>query len=537
MKRSSARDQLILPIFLVAIVSIVAALPGLRNGFTYDDFQVIVENPDSARSISLPRHLQKVYPPGDAYRPLTMWAFSLQWRASGGDPQLFHLASLLMSAAASCLVLLLARRLLPRGAALAAALIFAVHPVHVEAVASIVGQAEVLMTLLLVTGVLVALPGSELMPGPLRLLMLLACAAMAPLAKEQGFMLAPLLGTVLFLWPMPPTAPPQSRKFTWAALALLPAVFVFLLRASVVGGVSTGPLAALVHASLTERVLIVLGLVPEWGRLLLWPVRLQLDYSQPEVGMPGPGSGQLLGLAVLAAALALAWWARRRAPALTIGIAWVAITLLPVSNLIVPTGIFLAERTLFLPSVGSSIALSAAGALAWASLPRARPVIVAVLAVAIVLGSWWSSVRTRAWKDNNVLFADGVSAGPRSHRAYFIYGSYLAASGRLAEAESALRRSLELWEPDPEAYEQLTRLLRREDRCEEAVGLLKAGLRHKPDHTVMRSRLVECYIEMGRLDEADLVASDGATFGDPAAAAMRQRVESAFTAPKVDSSR
>ena len=103
--------------------------------------------------------------------------------------------------------------------------------------------------------------------------------------------------------------------------------------------------------------LTMLQVVPMWLRLLVWPAHLQIDYSPNEiVASSGLGPNETLGLALIVGAVVAMYLARRRAPAISFGLAWCAVALFPVSN-IVPTSIVMAERTLFLPSVGFLIAV------------------------------------------------------------------------------------------------------------------------------------------------------------------------------------
>src|SRR5258708_31525497 len=89
----------------------------------------------------------------EGYRPLTILAYSLEWAAGHGKPWLFHAVNIGMYAAISVAVFYLAETCLPFAAAWVAAALFAVHPVHVEAVASVVGQSELLAALFMIPAV------------------------------------------------------------------------------------------------------------------------------------------------------------------------------------------------------------------------------------------------------------------------------------------------------------------------------------------------------------------------------------------------
>ena len=102
----------------------------------------------------------------------------------------------------------------------------------------------------------------------------------------------------------------------------------------------------------------------------------------------------------------------------TFGIAWMAVALFPVSNLVVPTGVVVAERTLFLPSVGFVIAI---GALGWQVFevtrgrwPSTGQVLAAACAVVVALGAARSIGRERVWNNNQRLAAATARDAPRS---------------------------------------------------------------------------------------------------------------------------
>jgi hypothetical protein len=134
----------------VAIVALAAAAVYARSvgfAFVYDDIWVVLNNTLLHSPSRWPQILATPWQPHGLYRPLTSLTFAFDWALGGGAPGRFHLVNLLLHAAASALVYALASRWLPRPGALAAGLLFALHPVHVEAVANVVGRAELLATL------------------------------------------------------------------------------------------------------------------------------------------------------------------------------------------------------------------------------------------------------------------------------------------------------------------------------------------------------------------------------------------------------
>ena len=137
---------------VIAVAAIVPYLNALPADFTFDDVGVISEN------VAVQIHpaadlLTYVYYPGGLYRPLTMLTYAAN-ASIDARPWGYHLVNVVLHALVSIAVFFLARRLLDSAvAATVAALLFAVHPIHTEAVTGIVGRAELLAAL----GVLVSL--------------------------------------------------------------------------------------------------------------------------------------------------------------------------------------------------------------------------------------------------------------------------------------------------------------------------------------------------------------------------------------------
>jgi hypothetical protein len=216
----------------------------------------------------------------------------------------------------------------------------------------------------------------------------------------------------------------------------------------------------------------MLGVVPEWLRLMLWPARLSMDYTPPSIGIAqGPALDQLPGLLLLVAVLgfAIAQWRRR--PVTSFGIAWAVITLLPSSNFIIPAGIILAERTLYLPSVG--VLLAVCDTFVWAA-PRIQARQVRVLAAAAIgavigAGTMWSAKRTTVWHDNERLFRKTVADYPDSYRAHFMLGSWAFSQQRLSEGEQEFRRAIALFPFDPSPAMALAEQYRRIGTCPQAI--------------------------------------------------------------------
>ena len=508
----------------VAAVALAASIAGLRNGFVQDDVVLIVEN---ARLHDM-GHWWRLFavpfwpPPWsqDLYRPLTSVLLAGQYAAGDGAPLVFRLTSYLLYSAAAIALLRLAGAMLPWGVAVAAAAVFAAHPVHVEAVALAVAQNELLVGLLALVMTAWYLArrrdgAGTLAPGDWAWLSALYLAAC--LLKEQGLLLPALL--LAAEWALVPRARSRrglARGFTVLALV---AVAVLIVRSRVLGDVAgTFTAEALEGIGPAGRALTMLRVAPEWARLLLWPAHLQADYSPQEiVASTAFGMREAIGLALLLGVAALAVASRRKAPAVTFALLWTGITLLPVSNVLVPTGIVLAERTLFLPSIGLALLLGALAALVLpAAGARGRAAGAALLAGALVgLGVTRSAGRHGVWRDEATFTLHGVEDAPRSYRMQKAFGQLLFDHGRPEEGYVAYQRAISLSPPQVmwRVRNDLARRLWEFGADTLALEQLKASAASAPGEVEARHYLVLGYLTLGdyvgAARAADAALADG----------------------------
>lgn len=521
----------------IVLLAAVVALPSLRNGFVYDDVLLIVENP-LLHTLSRSAEIWQTsyWPTGGLYRPLTVQLFAIEWAVGSGRPIVFHAMSMLLSAVVAVLVFRLAARILPpnrtdlpgRLAPATAAAFFAVHPVHVEVVANAVGQSELLTALwaLLAVERYVAWRAA----GELTLMRRLGLAGLTLLGimcKETGYVIPLLLAAAELT-----VAGPKRGSRLGSAFALQGAVVAaaLLWRLTELGTLAGDqPITVLRDLGIGARAVAMLAIVPEWARLLLWPARLQAEYGPPGLPVdPTPGPAHLAGLALLGLAGVVAWRVRRRQPVLTFGVLWVLIGLAPVSNVLAATGIVLAERTLYLPSIGVVLAL---GSMISAARPRlaGAPALARKAVLGAGLGLFTAALltsleRQEVWRSQERFFGQLVRDAPRSYRAQFVASRFYYGQRRWAEAEAAAREALALYPLDPQVHEQLGQVLRVQDRCEEATAVLERGLQLNPGGTTIRSRLIECALAVGDSGRARAVAEEAVRLGQTEFRATLERL-------------
>jgi hypothetical protein len=393
---------------------------------------------------------------------------------------------------------------MPPAAAWIAGALFAVHPVHVEVVANVVGQAELLAALAVTLGVIWYLDHRASLDTR-AIIVLVACYAAGLLAKEHAAVLPALLVAAELTViddPRPLSVRWPSLRPVAGALVLTFVSYVAVRLLVLHGRFGEATFIPLVRAAWTTRWWTALGVVPQWVRLLVWPAHLVATYSPPAVPIRrGPDAAAVAGLGLSLALLLLVVVARRRLPAPMFALAWIGICLLPVCNLLVPSGVLLAERSLFLPSVGAALALGV-------TLAAIRPRPLAMVAVGLLLaaGVIRSATRAPVWRDNASLFAHGVIDAPDASLTHFLYGKELFSDGQPGAGAAELREAIALSPDNPGFRTVLAWRYLQANRCDAAMPLFRGALAIWPAYYDARSGLATCLMRAHAYREARSLA-------------------------------
>jgi tetratricopeptide (TPR) repeat protein len=472
----------------------LATLPyvnGITNGFTFDDVTIVAES-SRIRTFDGTVHVFGTdwwdgrHPQSLLYRPMTMVSFAVDYAAArfgkaDAPParlpdraaRAFHVQSILWHGAASVsFFFLVLEMFVAPGLAIAAAALFAVHPVHTEAVDGIVGRAELMSACFVFLALFTAWrvmrdDPRRVAPAVLAGVLLL----LALLSKEQ----AVVVPAIPLLWLAPLTREERSHmlgrvSFRWLLGSFVAALVVYLaLRAAVLGSllasgavekariVVDNPVAGATGAA---RVLTPIRVFGEALRVLLFPRTLSADYSYAQLPLRDSPDGATIacGLTLLSFGAAVLL-ARRRAPALGFAIAFFLLTWALTSNIPIIIGTIFAERILYLPSAGICLAiaylLTRAG-----SRPGARTVAAATVAVLALVGAARTWARNPDWQSNGTLFAAAAAASPRSCKALDGHAFELLLAGRPDDARPWAARALEIYPAYPRAHLTTAKILR-----------------------------------------------------------------------------
>ena len=466
----------------VLLLAAACALPfanGLASDFTYDDKAIVRDNPrirspETLGQLSETSYVGGPRGSGTAYRPVLLTSFAVEWWIHGGRAVAFRAVNLALHLAATLMIWALFRRIhAGEAVALGGALLFAAHPLHVEAVTSLVGRAELLAAVLTLVFVHLGLRRREAGRRRRLPLLLAALAYLLALLSKESAATAPALAFLCF-WRRAEGGPARRTRAAlveniplWGASAAA-LVAYFGLRAWVLEGVlkapgagvfevenPLAPLPALARAGNAAAILFRYV-----GRFLL-PLRLSADESAwairpaPALSFLALGAGVLLLVATVAAIA-------RPASLAAFGFLWFVVAMLPGSNLLFATGTIFAERLTYLPSAGLCVALAS---VLLPSAALATPARTTVLAAAVVLLSARTAVRNLAWWSDEALFENSAAVSPESAKNQYNLGYIRAERLRYHKGRAAYARAVAIYPRYWDAWAG-------EGKCERELGRL-----------------------------------------------------------------
>ena len=456
------------------------------------------------------------------YRPFTTFSYLVNYAVlgNGPGPAGYHWVNLALHEVNVALVYALG--VLTFGeteAAWALAAIWGLHPLLTESVTNIVGRADLLAAFGVLAGLLCHVKGASA-AGRRRVAWLAGLAgaqAVGLFSKENAAVLPGIMLLYDLTWPE--RASWRRRAAAYAAAALPLVAYLYFrsgLHWHAVIEVTENPL---VSAGFWTTRLTAVKVIGEYLWLFVWPARLSADYTYNAVPLFGwrlwnwedakaiVALAICLGAALLAVLLAVR--SSRTGKPLLFFLFFFFMALSPTSNLVVLVGSTMAERFLYLPSVGlAGCVVAAIYALGQRRFP-ARPAAARVAWVALGLVCLAFTARTYArnfdWQDERSLWASTVDACPGSVRAHYNLGLALeqlpyGLPEAIAEYQAAVRI-----EPDfAEAHSNLgNALAQTPGRLPEAIAEYQAALRIRPDLAAAHYNLARTLARMpGRLAEA-----------------------------------
>jgi Flp pilus assembly protein TadD len=404
--------------------------PTVRNGFVgYDDPEYVTDNGHVSTGLTA-RNVEWAFTTAHSsnWHPLTWLSHALDCELFGLAPAGHHFTSLLLHVANTLLLFLWLANV---------ALVFGLHPLHVESVAWVSERKDVLSTLFWML-TLLAYSAYARKPGVARYCLVAALFAAGLLSKPM-LVTVPLLLLLLDGWPLSRTE--RLSRLVWEKLPLL-ALSALSCAAAVWAERQSGSVATIEQLPIGLR---LSNAAVSYIRYLLktvWPANLAVFYPFPLNGIAvWKVAGSLL---LLAGVSWLAFAVRRRHPWLSVGWYWYVLTLLPVIGIVQVGMQAMADRYLYVPMIGLLIAVTwecgeiSARSKVWA---RSLSVAAALVLSACAVLSWR---QIHFWKDGVVLFRHALEVTQDNFTAHNNLGVELDRRGRFEEALVHYRETLRI---------------------------------------------------------------------------------------------
>lgn len=495
-----------LAVVLIFLVSLVVYFNALWNGFASDDYDIIVNYPliQDFRNIPAFFSAEDTLANGDPtgyYRPLARMSYTLDYQLWGLNPFGYHLINVLLHASTAVTFFLLLCLLFPLRVAFVSALLFALHPIHVEAVTWITGRNNVLSGLFLLLSFYYYVRfdrENRAMRRTLYFLWMLLYLALSLLSKEFALMF-PFLLFLYHLCLSEQEGPPQIERqiFSRASAANL-AVFLVIglylyARHRVVGSSMN------IHVpQLTYNAALSLKNYYTYLQTHLLPINLSTTSFIPSHEPFLNARGVLSIITLITVTVASCYFYRKDRPLLFATIFFV-IFLLPVSNIIAFNQVPVAERYAYIASMGFCLFCAL---LLDRLLPKYKRIAYPFLIVTSIFYSYQTINRNLDWRDNLTLFRKTVETLPDSPVAHYSLGNAYLEKGMVPEAVSSFRKSMALNANFPHSRLALAKVYQDEGMWDTAEQLYREVIHLMPDNTDARENLAFVLFQQGMLDEA-----------------------------------
>lgn len=544
-KRSPGSEKIWKIAAVAAMVFVIALLVyanTLLNDFIWDDEYLILHNPQ----IKSFTHIGNVfrtyvgYGSGNInnfYRPLQEISNMCDYALWGEEPAGFHFTNIILHAIVSVLVyiflLCVTKDMM---AAAIAAIIYAVHPVHTEAVAYIAGRADPLYAIFMLASLILFARYAAGGEKAIRLYILSLYAFVASLLSKEMAVITPVMISLYVLFFIRTEAPAEEyRSLKWKCLPYFVVAAVYgLIRLTALNFVDPARAARMnVTIPVHLRLVTFFRSIGIYLKLIAAPVDLHMERVLP-VSRSVLEITSVMGL-ILAAALCWGvWFTYRRNRLVSFAIAWFLICLLPLSN-IVPINSFIAEHWLYMASVGPFLLVGVW--VAWAGR-RLRSAgrgyrLAFFLAVGMCLSVYagMTVIRNGYWRDEITFYNDMLKYNPGKARIHLnlgnthyengnidkaideykkvlgINGNSFVACGNIGsaylfkgdvdEAEKYLKRAISMEDNYPVGHYNLGIIHMKKKQYREAVSEFSVATRQRPQFYQAWNILGEAYLGIG----------------------------------------
>lgn len=421
----------------------------LNNDFVFDDESVVQNNMSITKLSNIPKFFtaeegfHKVI--GRYYRPVVSTLYAVDYAVWGLNPFGFHLTNIIIHTLASLLLLSILLKIFGEYkngllAAFIGAIIFAVHPIHTEAVSWISGRTDSLTTMFFFLSFLFYIKYSDEKKSAVYLIISLTGYFFGLLSKEMIVTVPVLMLVYDYFFRKRDLKWFRENSLPYILFAGLTVLFVVIRYFALKDIVDRTTYMYFYGEEGSTAFYTMLKTLPVYFRLLFIPVNLLYHYN----GVL-PDSYSLADIKVLLSLLFItvmavaSFYIHKKYGEISFVILFFFISLLPVMN-IIPTMNYMAERFLYLTSFALSVLISYV-IVRFMNEKNTRIVTAGFLIIAAVF-TYLTFMRNADWKNNDTLYmtAEGKDGSVLLVNA----GNVYANKKNYAEAEKRYRRAIEI---------------------------------------------------------------------------------------------
>jgi len=503
----------------LVLLTVATYAPVWRFDFVaVDDPQYVYANPDLAAGLT-PASVAWAFTTGHEanWHPITWLSHALDIQLFGLAAGRHHTTNLLLHVASTLLLFGLLRTMTGsvfRSAIVAA--LFAVHPLHVESVAWVAERKDVLSGFFFMLTVWAYVRYTRA-PGIARYLLVALCLVLGLMAKAM-LVTVPLLFLLLDYWPLERSTRLRQgyggqdrhgqgsggQEGPWRALVIEKVPLLGIIAASSVITFVVqrqgGAVKSLALIPLSIRFQNAVVSYVDYLRDVVWPARLGVFYPFPT---SLPAERVAIAAAILLGLTAIVWRLRRRAPFAIVGWLWFAGMLVPVSGIAQVGAHARADRFMYLPLIGLSIAVVWSAA-AWLRTDASKRMALMVAGVVVAANAVVAHGQVQYWRNTETLWRHDaeVTDSPNNFGVYFSLAEYLRTTGRPADAIPSYEAAIARNPGYMEARLGLVRALTETKQPDRAAAALADVVRVAPDNADARMSLGSTLVELGKLPEA-----------------------------------
>ncbi|XP_045195212.2 protein O-mannosyl-transferase TMTC1-like isoform X2 [Mercenaria mercenaria] len=491
-----------------ATLAFICYANGLKGDFVHDDIFAIKGNPDVHGETDIWEMFRNDFwsksisknTSHKSYRPFTVLSFRLNYMYTGPESLYFHVINVALHVIVTTLFVYTCQNVLHQRerCAVLAGLLFAVHPIHTEAVSGIVGRADILAAAFYLLSFITyskSIINNNVKHRVIFYISSLVFAAVAMLSKETG---VTVLG-VAVVYDAMETLKNLRKDGKEKVLSSFVTRFIFTIFfiAILLGfrlWIMDGSLPTFTRAdnpaSFEESVLTrgftygYLMALNIW--LLVAPINMCYDWQHDSVplveSLADPRNLATFTAAVMTFYIfmsSLLHYGKKHHYALSVSLVLTVVPFVPASNIFFPVGFVLAERVLYIPSMGFCLFVTLGFFRIFDILRCYRTHVTTIMLCLLLLLSLKTWQQNRVWQTRETLFRSGIRALPHNAKVHYNYANFLKDSREYENAVYHYKEALRLESDYASAHNNLGTLL---GDISEAESHFREALRLQPNH-------------------------------------------------------